>query len=161
MKQTSLCYIENDGSYLMMHRTKKKNDENSGKWIGIGGKFAEGESPDDCMLRETREETGLTLSSWQYRAVVTFVSDLYETEHMHLFTAVSKDRDFINCDEGELRWIPKNEILNLCLWEGDKIFLALMEKSDYPFFSLKLVYRGDNLVSAILNGKEEIVNGNF
>ncbi len=113
MKQTSLCYIENDGRYLMMHRTKKKNDENSGKWIGVGGKFLENESPDECMLREVCEETGIIPSSWQYRAVVTFVSDICETEHMHLFTAVSDSDIFTPCCEGELCWIPKTEVTRL------------------------------------------------
>lgn len=161
MKQTSLCYIENDGRYLMLHRTKKKNDENSGKWIGVGGKFLENESPDECMLREVCEETGIVPSSWQYRAVVTFVSDLYETEHMHLFTAVAESSAFKECDEGELKWIPKEELMSLRMWEGDRIFLKLIADDSYPFFSLKLTYTGDSLTSAVLNGKEDILNGNI
>ncbi|MBQ4629602.1 MAG: 8-oxo-dGTP diphosphatase [Clostridia bacterium] len=153
MKQTSLCYIEHDGKYLMMHRTKKKNDENSGKWIGVGGKFLEGESPEDCMKREVFEETGIEVSDWCYRGIVTFVSDLWETEHMHLFTAKSKSSQHHNCDEGELKWIDKEKILSLNLWEGDKIFLKLMEDEARPFFSLKLVYRGDFLIESYLNGE--------
>ncbi len=153
MKQTSLCYIENSGRYLMMHRKKKENDENKGKWIGVGGKFKEGESPEDCMLRETFEETGIVVSDFKYRGIVTFVSDLYETEHMHLFTATSDTDKFISCDEGELKWIFKDEILSLNLWEGDRIFLKLIEDENTPFFSLKLQYEGDTLVKTVINGK--------
>lgn len=152
MKQTTLCYIENSGRYLMMHRTKKQNDENSGKWIGIGGKFCEGESPEDCMRREVLEETGICVTQWHYRGIVTFVSDIYETEHMHLFTAKS-DKDALPlCDEGELAWINKQDISSLNLWEGDRIFLKLIEDEERPFFSLKLTYRGDLLVEAVCNG---------
>ncbi len=162
MKQTSLCYIENNGKYLMMHRTKKENDENSGKWIGIGGKFMEKESPEECMLRETFEETGIRVSNWQYKAIVTFVSDVYETEQMHLFTAVSDTDGFSECAEGELRWINKNEIFSLNLWDGDRIFLRLMEDEKMPFFSLKLEYEGDKLILAVLNGREDVLrNGNI
>jgi len=158
MKQTSLCYIEHNGKYLMMHRTSKKNDENSGKWIGVGGKFCEGESPEDCMLREVREETGIEVTKWCYRAVVTFVSDIYETEHMHLFTAVADTEFFEPCDEGELAWVAKEDVLSLSLWEGDRIFLNLIANEEMPFFSLKLAYTGDNLMSAVLNGREDALN---
>ena len=153
MKQTSLCYIENSGRYLMMHRISKDNDENKGKWIGVGGKFEEGESPEDCMLRETFEETGIKVTDFKYRGIVTFVSDIYETEHMHLFTATSATDTFLPCDEGELSWIEKERILSLNLWEGDRVFLKLMEDEERPFFSLKLVYLGDELTRVILNGK--------
>lgn len=152
MKQTTLCYIENNGRYLMMHRIKKQNDENSGKWIGIGGKFCEGESPEDCMRREVLEETGICVTQWSYRAIVTFVSDIYETEHMHLFTAKSDEAALPLCDEGELAWIDKSDISSLNLWEGDRIFLKLIEDEDRPFFSLKLTYSGDLLVEAVCNG---------
>ncbi len=153
MKNTTLCYIERNGKYLMLHRIRKKNDENHDKWIGIGGKFEDGESPEDCVLREAYEETGLTLTDYRYRGIVTFVSDLYPTEYMHLFTAAAYEgilRD--DCDEGVLEWIDKKALLSLPMWAGDRIFLELLER-DVPFFSLKLVYRGDTLLAAVLNGK--------
>ncbi len=149
---STLIYIERGDEYLMLHRTKKENDLNHDKWIGVGGKFEPGEAPEDCALRETREETGLTLTHWRYRGIVTFISDLYETEYMHLFTADGFTGTPIECDEGELEWIRKSELLKLKLWEGDKIFLRLLD-SDEPFFSLKLKYEGDTLVLAQLNGK--------
>jgi len=152
MINTTLCYIENDGKYLMLHRTKKKNDLNENKWLGIGGRFMEGESPEDCVIREVKEETGLTLTSYRYRGIVTFVSDRYPTEYMHLFTSDSYMGELIDCDEGVLKWVPKESIPDLPIWEGDKIFLKLLTE-DAPFFSLKLVYNGDRLVSAVLNGK--------
>ena len=152
MKNTSLCYIQRDDEYLMLHRVKKENDENHDKWIGIGGKFEPGESPEECMLREALEETGLTISRWQYRGIVTFVSDEWGTEYMHLFTADRFQGQLKDCDEGELAWIKKSELLRLTLWEGDRIFLRLLD-SDEPFFSLKLRYQGDKLVGAALNGK--------
>ncbi len=152
MKNTSLCYIEKDGKYLMLHRVSKKNDENAGKWIGIGGKFEAGESPEDCAVREVFEETGLTLNTLSYRGIVTFVSDKYGTEYMHLFHSDSFDGEIKTCDEGELEWIDKKKVCELMLWEGDKIFLELLE-SDIPHFSLKLTYTGDTLTSAVLNGK--------
>jgi 8-oxo-dGTP diphosphatase len=136
----------------MLHRTKKVNDENHDKWIGIGGKFEEGESPEDCMLREVLEETGLTVSSWRYRGIVTFVSDEWGTEYMHLFTADGFSGEIKDCNEGELEWIAKERLLGLPIWDGDKIFLRLLD-SDEPFFSLKLCYRGDMLVAAVLNGE--------
>ena len=152
MFNTTLCYIEQDGKYLMLHRVKKKNDVNHDKWIGIGGKFEDGESPEDCLLREAGEETGLTLTHWRYRGVVTFVSDQAETEYMHLFTAHGFEGQLKTCDEGNLEWIDKKKLLDLTLWEGDKIFLRLLDE-DAPFFSLKLVYEGDHLKEAVLNGQ--------
>lgn len=156
MKNTSLCYIEKDGCYLMLHRTKKAGDENHDKWIGIGGKFEDGESPEDCMLREVREETGLSLSSWSFRGIVTFVSDEWGTEYMHLFTADGFAGSLRDCDEGELEWVEKARIPSLPIWEGDKIFLRLLDQGA-DFFSLKLCYHGDKLVRAVLNGKEELL----
>lgn len=153
MKNTTLCYIERGDSYLMIHRTKKTNDENKDKWIGIGGKFEEGESPEDCVLREVREETGLVLKNYSYRGIVTFVSDEYGTEYMHLFTSDSFTGELLECDEGELEWIKKKELPTKEVWAGDKIFLRLLDK-DTPFFSLKLVYSGSTLVKAVLDGKE-------
>ena len=152
MKNTSLCYIERDGCYLMLHRTKKVNDENHDKWIGVGGKFEEGESPEECMLREVQEETGLTLTAWRYRGIVTFVSDEWGGEYMHLFTADGYTGQLKSCDEGELEWVEKRRLLSLPIWEGDKIFLRLLD-SEQPFFSLKLRYRGETLEGAWLNGK--------
>ncbi|MBU5432268.1 8-oxo-dGTP diphosphatase [Intestinimonas sp. MSJ-38] len=149
MKNTTLCYVEQDGKYLMLLRNKKKQDENAGKWIGVGGKFEEGESPQDCLLREVQEETGLRLTQYRFRGIVTFVSDQYETEYMHLFTAHGFEGERIPCDEGELRWVEKDEVLSLPLWEGDREFLRLL-REDAPFFSLKLVYQGDKLVSSKL-----------
>ena len=156
---STLIYVERGDEYLMLHRTKKENDLNRDKWIGIGGKFEENESPEDCMLREAREETGLTLTSWRYRGIVTFLSDRWETEYMHLFTADGYSGTLRQCDEGDLAWIKKSELLKLKLWEGDKIFLRLLD-SDEPFFSLKLKYEGDTLVLVVLNGKRlEAGNG--
>jgi len=153
MVNTTLCYIEKDGKYLMLHRTRKADDLNLDKWIGIGGKFEDKESPEECVLREVREETGLTLTSFRYRGIVTFASDVWPTEYMHLFTADGFEGKIVDCDEGELRWIPKDDLMKLTLWEGDKIFLRLLQ-SDTSFFSLKLEYSGDRLVYAALNGKE-------
>ncbi len=147
MKNTTLCYIENDGAYLMMHRTKKTNDENHDKWIGIGGKFEPGETPYDCARREIYEETGLKVDTLFYRGIITFVSDTYGTEYMHLFTSDSYSGNLKkDCDEGKLVWIDKNEICDLSIWEGDKIFLELI-KEEKRFFSLKLTYKGDKLIS--------------
>ena len=153
MKNTTLCYLEQDGCWLMLHRVKKQQDENAGKWIGVGGKFEEGESPDECLCREVREETGLRLTRWACRGIVTFVSDRWPTEYMHLFTATGWTGEPHVCDEGDLAWIKKAELLTLPMWEGDKIFLRLLD-SDEPFFSLKLCYAGDRLESAVLNGKQ-------
>ena len=149
---TSLLYLERDGKYLMLHRTKKDRDINEGKWIGVGGKFEADESPEECVIREAREETGLTLLSPAFRGIVTFVSDRYPTEYMHLFTCTSFTGELRDCDEGELAWIEKSRVTSLPLWAGDRIFLELLAK-DAPFFSLKLVYRGDDLVRATLDGR--------
>lgn len=154
---STLIYVERGDEYLMLHRTKKENDLNHDKWIGIGGKFEADESPEDCMLREAQEETGLTLTSWRYRGIVTFLSDTWETEYMHLFTADGYEGALKECDEGDLEWIKKSALLKLKLWEGDKIFLRLLD-TDEPFFSLKLKYEGDTLVLAVLNGKELAVH---
>ena len=153
MKQTTLCYLERGDEYLMLHRTKKKNDENHDKWIGVGGKFEANESPEDCMRREIFEETGLTVTDYRYRGIVTFVSDIYETEYMHLFTVTDWTGEARECDEGELAWIKKQKLFDLTLWQGDRIFLQLLQE-DVPFFSLKLTYQGDTLLEAILNGKQ-------
>ena len=152
MINTTLCYIEKDGKYLMLHRVKKENDLNRDKWIGIGGKFEDKESPEQCNAREVLEETGLSLVSPKYRAIVTFVSDEWETEFMHIFTADEFFGELKECDEGILEWIDKDEILSLPLWEGDKIFLKLISEADQPFFSLRLEYSGEKLVKADLNG---------
>ena len=153
MKNSALCYIERDGKYLMLHRVKKENDVNRDKWIGIGGKFKDGESPEECMLREAKEETGLDIKSYSFRGIVTFVSDIYETEYMHLFTADCFTGNISECDEGVLEWIEKEKLFDLTLWEGDRIFLKLIE-NPCPFFSLKLEYCGDDLVSAVLDGNK-------
>ena len=152
MKQTTLCYIEKDNCYLMLHRIKKENDENKDKWIGIGGKFEDKESPEDCVLREALEETGLTLTSYRYRGIVTFVSDIWPTEYMHLFHADGFRGEVKSCDEGVLEWLPKSDLYSLPMWEGDRIFLELLDK-DVPFFSLKLCYQGETLTEAVLNGE--------
>ena len=144
-KQTTLCYIENEGCYLMLHRVKKEQDENKDKWIGIGGKFEEGESPEECVLREAKEETGLTLTDYKYRGIVTFVSDVWPCEYMHLFTATGFVGELKECDEGVLEWLPKDKLYGLPMWAGDRIFLELLDKGA-PFFSLKLVYEGEELV---------------
>lgn len=154
MKNTTLCYIENErGDYLMLHRVKKENDCNRDKWIGVGGKFENGESPEECVLRETLEETGLTLTDWRYRGIVTFVSDRWETEYMHLFTATGWTGRLHECDEGVLEWVSREQFRGLPQWAGDRIFLRLIEE-DAPFFSLKLRYEGEHLAYAALNGKE-------
>lgn len=151
---STLCYLENDrGEYLMLHRVKKENDANHDKWIGIGGKFEEGESPEECVVRETREETGLTLTDYRYRGLVTFVSDRWETEYMHLFTANRWTGELKTCDEGVLEWIRRDALAALPQWEGDKIFLRLL-RQNAPFFSLKLRYEGETLVYAALDGRE-------
>lgn len=152
MKNTTLCYIRRGEEILLLHRIKKAHDENEGKWIGVGGKLEEGESPDECLLREVREETGLRLTDWRCRGIVTFVSDRWEGEYMHLFTADGFEGELSDCDEGELKWIPRSAIPTLPQWEGDRIFLGLIER-DTPFFHLKLCYEGDRLVRAVLNGE--------
>lgn len=155
MKQTTLCYIDNGDSYLMLHRVKKENDASHGKWIGVGGKCEANESPDECMLREVKEETGLDITEWHYRGIVTFISDTWPNEYMHLFTATAwrGEPDMSIDDEGELAWIRKSDLMELNLWEGDKIFLRLLLDESVPFFSLKLVYEQDEMTSATLNGK--------
>ena len=152
MKNSTLCYIYKDDECLMLHRTKKENDQSHDKWLGIGGKFEDKESPEDCALREIKEETGLTVTDYRYRGIVTFVSDEWETEYMHLFTADRFIGNIIECDEGDLEWVKKKDVIKLPMWEGDRIFLDLIERDD-PFFSLKLVYKGDRLIDAVLNGK--------
>jgi len=150
---STLCYIEHEGKYLMLHRVKKENDANKDKWIGIGGKFEDKESPEDCILREAKEETGPTLTSYRYRGIVTFVSDRWETEYMHLFTADAFEGKLLDCDEGELMWISREKLDSIPKWEGDRIFLELLQREE-PFFSLKLRYEGERLCEAVLNGKK-------
>ena len=159
MINTSLCYVEKDGKYLMLHRVKKENDLNRDKWVGIGGKFEAGESPEECNSREALEETGLTLHSQRYCGIVTFVSDKWGTEYMHLFHSTDFSGEIKDCDEGNLEWVKISDIYSLPLWQGDKIFLRLIEK-EVPFFSLKLVYEGETLITAILNG-EKLNLGDF
>ena len=153
MKNTTLCYLLQGDSVLLLHRVKKENDLNHDKWIGIGGKFEENESPEECLVREAWEETGLTLTGYQYRGIVTFVSDRWEGEYMHLYTATEWTGTIKECDEGVLEWVSLEKMKELPQWEGDKIFLRLLEEGA-PFFSLKLCYEGDCLVYAALNGKE-------
>ena len=151
MKNTTLCYIENErGDYLMLHRVKKENDENKDKWIGIGGKFEPGESPEDCVCREVLEETGLRLTDYRYCGIVTFVNGDW-TEYMHLFHATGFEGQLRECDEGDLEWVDKTAVPSLPLWAGDRIFFRLLAE-DAPFFLLKLRYEGDTLVEAALNG---------
>ena len=151
MIYSTLCYLERGDEYLMLHRVKKKDDMNHDKWIGVGGKFEDKESPEDCILRETFEETGLRLTDYRYRGLVTFVSDLYPTEYMHLFTATGFEGELKQCDEGELEWLPWDMLTKIPHWEGDEIFLRLLKQNE-PFFSLKLCYEGEMLVQAVLNG---------
>ena len=151
-RNTTLCYLEEGSRYLMLHRVKKENDLNHDKWIGVGGKFEADESPEDCLLRECWEETGLTLTEYRYRGLVTFVSDTWDTEYMHLFTATAWTGEPHPCDEGDLAWIEKSHLLSLPLWAGDRIFLRLLEENA-PFFSLKLRYEGEKLAEAVLNGR--------
>jgi 8-oxo-dGTP diphosphatase len=150
---TTVCYIEKDDAYLMLHRVSKKNDINHDKWIGVGGHFEKNESPEDCLLREVKEETGLSLTSWRFRGIVTFVSDGDFNEYMCVYTADGFSGEVRECDEGVLEWVKKEDIEKLELWEGDRIFLRLLAKNA-PFFSLKLVYENGVLVSAVLDGKK-------
>ena len=154
MKQTTLCYIDDGERYLMLHRVKKDHDASHGKWIGVGGKCEPDESPDECMLREVREETGLEITRWHYRGIVTFISDTWPNEYMHLFTATAwrGEPDMSIDDEGKLAWVGKNDLMDLNLWEGDRIFLRLLLDESTPFFSLKLIYEQDEMVKATLNG---------
>lgn len=148
---TTLCYIERDDSYLMMHRVKKENDINKDKWVGVGGHFEEGESPEECLFREVKEETGLTLTSWKLRGIITFSTDVYPTEYMFLYTADGYTGEMTECNEGNLEWVKKSDVYDLPIWEGDKVFFRLLEEQE-AFFSLKLRYKGDKLVETILNG---------
>ena len=151
MRLTTLCYIEKDGAWLMLHRTKKENDQSHDKWLGVGGKFEDGESPEECMLREVFEETGLKLTRYVFRGIVTFTQEGYGTEYMCLYTADGFEGQMKECEEGILEWVKKEELLKLNLWKGDLIFLKLL-KDNAPFFSLKLSYQGDELVEAVLDG---------
>ena len=153
MIQSTLCYVTRSDQVLMLHRVKKKNDINHDKWIGIGGKFVPGESPDECLLREAKEETGLTLTSWKCRGVVTFLSDEAEGEYMYLFTADGFEGDMTECSEGDLQWVSREFLNRLPKWEGDQIFLDLLWQ-DAPFFLLKLRYEGERLAEAVLDGKQ-------
>ena len=153
MINSTLCYITRGDEVLMLHRVKKKNDLNKDKWIGIGGKFEAQEAPDECLLREAMEETGLRLTSWRCRGVVTFLSDTWEGEYMYLFTADGFEGMLKECDEGELQWVPRAFLDELPKWEGDKIFLELLWQNA-PFFLLTLRYQGDTLLEAVLNGEK-------
>ena len=144
MRLTSIMYIEKDDSYLMIHRTKKENDQSHDKWLGIGGKFEMDESPDECILREVKEETNLDITDYRFRGVMTFLSDIWETEYMFIFTATGFEGELGDCNEGELVWVKKEEIENLKIWEGDKLFLRKL-KEDSGFFSIKVRYEGDTL----------------
>lgn len=146
MKMTTLCYIEKEGKYLMLHRVKKHHDINAGKWIGVGGHVENGETPEECLLREVKEETGLTLTAYRLRGLVTFLSDVCEPELMCVFTADAFDGELIECDEGELAWVEKAEVLGLPTWEGDRVFLERLLSGDERFFSIKLRYEADHLV---------------
>ena len=151
MLQTTICYLVKDKKTLMLHRVKKKNDVNHDKWIGIGGKFEHGESPEECILREFREETGLVPEGLRYRGIVTFLSDSW-CEYMHLFTADGCSGEMIECDEGSLEWIERERLYSLPVWEGDKVFFRLLERREM-FFSLKLVYEGERLERVLLDGR--------
>lgn len=156
MRATTLCYIQRDESYLMLHRVKKENDANHDKWIGIGGGIEAGETPEQGLLREVKEETGLTLTAYRYRGEIEFFSDRWEDEIMHLFTATAYEGEIIDCDEGVLEWIPIDRLMALPHWEGDRIFLNLL-REDAPFFRLRLEYRGETLARAVLDGKELVL----
>lgn len=153
---TTLCYIEQDEKYLMLHRVKKENDINKDKWIGVGGHFEPGESPEECLLREVKEETGLTLTSWKFRGIVSFISDKWDTEYMCLFTADGFEGEMTSCNEGTLEWVEKTQVTKLPIWEGDKIFLQLLNENR-DFFSLKLRYEGERLAEAVLDGKNTVL----
>lgn len=150
MKNTTLCYIEQDNKYLMLHRIKKENDLNKDKWVGVGGKFEENETPDECILRETYEETGLTLLKYRLRGIITFISDKWEGEYMYLYTATEFEGDICECSEGNLKWVDKAEVPNLPIWEGDKLFFEELNK-DRGFFTMKLRYEGETLVESNIN----------
>lgn len=150
--QTTLCYLEQNGCYLMLHRIKKKNDVNHDKWIGVGGKFDPGETAEACALREVWEETGLTMQSPDYRGIVDFTCEPWPAERMHLYTCTDFTGTLTDCKEGTLEWVPKAEVENLPIWQGDKIFLRLLAEGA-PFFHLELTYHGDTLVQAVLEGE--------
>lgn len=154
MRLSTLCYLEKDGMYLMMYRNKKAEDINQGKWIGIGGKVEEGETPEECLLREVKEETGFLLTRYRYRGLVTFVSEGQETEYMHLFTATQWEGVPIECVEGTLQWVRKEEVFQLELWEGDPIFFRLLEERK-EYFSLKLCYVENRLVDVVCYPESE------
>ncbi len=152
---TTLCYIEKDDQYLMMHRVKKENDINKDKWVGVGGHFEKDESPEECLLREVQEETGLRLTKYRLRGVITFISDRWQTEYMFLYTATGYEGELVKsvmegCTEGRLEWVAKSEVYNLPLWEGDKVFFHLLEENA-PFFTLKLKYAGEELVEQMVS----------
>ena len=149
MINTTLCYIRKNNQILMLHRTKKEKDINEGKWIGVGGKFEQDETPEECLLREVKDETGLTLTDYKLRAVITFISNKWMTEYMYLFTADGFEGDIKECDEGDLKWVDKDKLFDLNLWEGDRIFLKKLIE-DEKFFTLKLVYEEDDLVESVL-----------
>ena len=152
MKNSTLCYLEKDGKYLMLFRDRKENDENAGKWIGVGGKFENGESPDECLLREVFEETGLKLKEYRLRGIVSFVSDIYETEYMFLYTGWDYEGKLREeCREGTLAWIPEEEVLSLKTWEGDHYFLEPLLAGEEEI-DLKVVYQGDKLVECVKRG---------
>jgi len=145
MRETTLCYLEQDGCYLMLYRNAKPNDPNKGKWIGLGGKLEPHETPEQCVCREVLEETGLTLTAYTYRGIVDFLSDRDGEERMHVFTAAAWTGELTDCDEGELRWIPKADLTKLPVWEGDAVFLRALDRGD-PFFKITLTYRNNHLV---------------
>lgn len=147
MRLTTICYIERDDKYLMLHRTKKENDQSHDKWLGVGGKFEENESPDECIEREVKEETGLTLLSYTLRGIMTFISDIWETEYMFIYTADKFEGELTECNEGELVWVEKPAVLNLNLWEGDVLFLKKLIKNE-TFFTIKVQYQGEKLIYA-------------
>ena len=163
MKITTLCYIENNDCYLMLHRTKKKKDVNKDKWIGVGGHAEGNETPQECLIREVKEETGLLLTSYKFRGLITFISDEYEAEMMCLFTADGYTGELITCDEGELEWVKKSDVPQLPTWEGDAVFLEILLRDDPRFFTLRLAYEGDKLIDKKLQfytactGTEETV----
>ena len=153
MKNTTLCYITRGEEVLMLHRVKKENDINKDKWIGVGGKFEGEETPDECLLREAREETGLKLTAWRCRGIVTFLNDCCEGEYMYLFTAEGFEGTLGDCDEGDLQWVSRDFLNQLPKWEGDQIFLDLLWQ-EHPFFLLTLRYSGEKLLEAVLDGKK-------
>ena len=155
MRLTTLCYVERDGCYLMLHRTKKNQDENAGKWIGIGGHLEENESPEECMLREAREEAGMELKNLRLRGILTFILPDWGNELTFLYTAETDDAKLPECREGVLQWVPVEEVMSLNLWEGDRVFLPLLI-SRQDCFSLKLIYApGGALIGYALDGKRQ------